>query len=47
MVREPSSGRFVYVEVLERRRGETPWEFARRSVRREAQIRASFSGETS
>ena len=47
MVRERPSGRFVYVETLERRRGETPWEYVRRSVRREAQIRASFAGETS
>ena len=47
MVRERPSGRFVYVETLERRRGETPWAYVRRSVRREAQIRASFSSETS
>ena len=47
MVRERSSGRFVYVETLERRRGETPWEYVRRSVRREAQIRASFADEAS
>ena len=47
MVRERSSGRFVYVETLERRRGETPWEYVRRSVRREAQIRSSFSDDAS
>ena len=47
MVRERSSGRFVYVETLERRRGETPWEYVRRSVRREAQIRSSFADEAS
>lgn len=47
MVRERSSGRFVYVETLERRRGETPWEYVRRSVRREAQIRGSFSDDKS
>ena len=43
MVRDRASGRFVYVEQMERRRGETPWEYVRRSVRREAQIRASFT----
>ena len=45
MVRERTSGRFVYVERMERRRGETPWEYARRSFRREGQIRASFAVE--
>ena len=46
MVRDRESGRFVYVEQMERRRGETPWEYARRSFRREGQIRTSFAGET-
>lgn len=45
MVREVASGTFVYVERMERRRGETPWEYVRRSVRREGQIRGSFAGE--
>jgi hypothetical protein len=31
---------------MERRRGETPWEYTRRSFRREGQIRTSFDGET-
>jgi hypothetical protein len=35
MVRDRESGRFVYAEQMERRRGETPWEYARRSFRRE------------
>lgn len=43
MVRERSTGRFVYTERMERRVGETPWEYARRSVRREGQIRARFA----
>jgi hypothetical protein len=46
MVRDRESGRFVYVEQMERRRGETPWRYARRSFRREGQIRTSFDGET-
>ena len=45
VVRDRASGRFVYIEQMERRIGETPWEYARRSVRREGQIRASFSRE--
>jgi hypothetical protein len=45
MVRERSTGRFVYTERMERRAGETPWEYARRSVRREGQIRARFAEE--
>jgi len=45
MVRDRTSGRFVYVERMERRRRETPWEYARRSFRREGQIRTSFSAE--
>ena len=45
MVRDRTSGRFVYVERMERRRGETPWEYARRSFRREGQIRSSFAAE--
>ncbi len=46
MVRDRANGRFIYVEQMERRRGETPWEYARRSVRREGQIRTSFSRES-
>ncbi len=45
MVRDRASGRFVYVEQMERRRGETPWEYTRRSVRREGQIRILYPGE--
>jgi len=46
MVRDPESGRFVYVEQLECDRGETPWVYARRSFRWEDQVRTSFAGET-
>ena len=46
MVRDRITGRFVYTEQLERRPGETPWEYVRRSVRREAQVRDRFKGET-
>jgi hypothetical protein len=42
MVREKATGRFVYTERLERRPGETTWEYVRRSVRREGSIRARF-----
>jgi len=45
MVRDRSTGRFVYTERLERRSGETSWEYVRRSVRREARIRTSFDGD--
>jgi hypothetical protein len=45
MVRDRSTGRFVYTERLERRAGETSWEFVRRSVRREARIRTRFDGD--
>nr|MBA2713737.1 hypothetical protein [Rubrobacteraceae bacterium] len=45
MVRDRSTGRFVYTERLERRVGETSWEYIRRSVRREARIRTRFDGE--
>ena len=45
MVRDRVTGRFVYTERLERRNGETPWEYVRRSVRREAQVRDRFKGE--
>lgn len=45
MVRERSTGRFVYTERMEQRAGETPWEYARRSVRREGQIRTRFAEE--
>ena len=44
MVRDRNTGRFLYTERLERRPGETPWEYVRRSVRREAQIRDRFAG---
>ena len=44
MVRDRSTGRFVYTEQLERRTGETSWEYVRRSVRREARIRTRFDG---
>jgi hypothetical protein len=44
MVRDRSTGRFVYTERLERRAGETSWEYVRRSVRREARIRTRFAG---
>lgn len=43
MVRDRTTGRFVYTERLERRFGETSWAYVRRSVRREGQIRARFS----
>ncbi len=46
MVRDRLTGRFLYTERLERRPGETPWEYVRRSVRREAQIRERFKAET-
>ena len=45
MVRDRSTGRFVYTERLERRSGETSWEYVRRSVRREARIRTRFDGD--
>ncbi len=45
MVRERGSGRFLYAEQLERRSGETPWEYVRRSVRREARIREHYDGD--
>ena len=45
MVRDRDTGRFVYTEQLERRPGETPWEYVRRSVRREARIRERFKEE--
>ena len=46
MVRDRATGRFLYTEQLERKPGETSWEYIRRSVRREAQIRERFKGET-
>ena len=46
MVRDRVTGRFVYTEQLERRPGETTWEYIRRSVRREAQVRDRFKGES-
>ena len=45
MVRERATGRFLYTERLERRACETSWEYVRRSVRREAHIRAQFNGD--
>jgi hypothetical protein len=42
MVRNRVTGRFIYTEQLERRPGETTWEY----VRREAQVRDGFKGET-
>ncbi len=45
MVRERATGRFVYTERLERRAGETPWEYVRRSVRREGWIRTRFDAD--
>ena len=45
MVRNRSTGRFVYTERLERRAGETSWEDIRRSVRREARICTRFDGD--
>ena len=45
MVRDRVSGRFIYTEQLKRRPGETTWEYVRRSVRREAQVRNRFRGE--
>jgi hypothetical protein len=46
MVRDRDTGRFLYAEQLERNPGETSWEYVRRSVRREAQVRDRFKGET-
>jgi len=45
MVRDRDTGRFLYTERLERRLGETSWEYVRRSVRRESQVRERFNGE--
>ena len=45
MVRNRDTGRFLYTERLERRPGETPWEYVRRSVRREARIRERLRRE--
>ena len=45
MVRDRATGRFLYTERLERRSGETSWEYVRRSVRREAHIRDRFTGD--
>ncbi len=46
MVRDRNTGRFVYTERMERRVGETPWGYARRSVRREGHIRTRFAEDT-
>ena len=40
MVRDRGTGRFVYTERLERRAGETSWEY----VRRETRVRTRFDG---
>jgi hypothetical protein len=45
MVRDRDTGRFLYTERLERHPRETPWEYVRRSVRREAQVRERFDEE--
>jgi hypothetical protein len=45
MVRDRSTGQFIYTERLQRRSGETSWEYVRRSVRREARIRTRFDGD--
>jgi hypothetical protein len=45
MVRDRDTGRFLYTERLERRPRETSWEYVRRSVRRESQVRERFNGE--
>ncbi len=45
MVRDRSTGRFVYTERMERRAGETPWEYTRRGVRREVHISSRFASE--
>ena len=45
MVRDRDTGRFLYTERLERRPGETSWEYVRRSVRRESQVRERLNGE--
>ena len=39
MGRDRVTGRFVYTERAERRPGETTWEYIRRSVRGEAEVR--------
>ena len=46
MVRDRVTGQFVYTEQLERRPGETTWEYVRRSVRRETRVRYRFKDET-
>jgi hypothetical protein len=45
MVRDRDTGRFLYTERLKRRAGETSWEYVRRSVRRESQVRERFNEE--
>ena len=45
IVHDRDTGRFLYTERLERRSGETSWEYVRRSVCREAQVRERFDGE--
>ena len=45
MVRDQDTGRCLYTERLERLPGESSWEYVRRSVRRETQVRERFNGE--
>ncbi|MDQ3863989.1 MAG: hypothetical protein M3317_10910 [Actinomycetota bacterium] len=47
MVRDRLTGRIVYIEQRERRLGETPRAYVRRSVRREAWVWDRFKEETS
>ncbi len=46
MVRDRATGRFLYTERMERRPGETSWEYVRRSVRREGQVRSHYAKDT-
>ena len=45
MVRDQDTGRFLYTERLKHLPRETSWEYIRRSVRRESQVRERFNGE--
>ncbi|TCJ16440.1 hypothetical protein E0L93_09980 [Rubrobacter taiwanensis] len=44
MIRSRKDGRILYAEQLERLPGESPWEYARRSARRENQLSLRFAG---
>lgn len=46
MVRDHGDGNIIYAEQLERMLEESPWEYVRRSARRENQIRARYAAET-